>query len=244
MRKVYLPLSFVCLLLFFTLLPIARAGNISIKASDYDHIKKEKSSSLEYTSNLIYERCQLNKLGLSKQALMYAYKGLQYLVRKGLVDNPDILTICDFSQSSFRKRLYIIDVANFKVLMNTFVAHGRNSGLVYANRFSNNPSSLKSSLGFYVTKNTYFGEHGLSLRLAGLEKGYNDKAESRAIVVHGADYIGADRLDAAYMGRSFGCPAVPENLSSRIINLIKDGTCLFIYHPTKSYLHGSRILNG
>ena len=234
----------MCLLLFFTLLPIARAGNINHKVSGYDHSKKEKSSSLEYTSNLIYERCQLNKLGLSKQALMYAYKGLQYLVRKGLVDNPDILTICDFSQSSFRKRLYIIDVANFKVLMNTFVAHGRNSGLVYANRFSNNPSSLKSSLGFYVTKNTYFGEHGLSLRLAGLERGYNDKAESRAIVVHGADYIGADRLDAAYMGRSFGCPAVPENLSSRIINLIKDGTCLFIYHPTKSYLHGSRILNG
>ncbi|HZH94342.1 MAG TPA: murein L,D-transpeptidase catalytic domain family protein, partial [Flavisolibacter sp.] len=128
--------------------------------------------------------------------------------------------------------------------LNTFVAHGRNSGLDYAEKFSNTPESLQSSLGFYVTKSTYSGKHGLSLKLSGVERGFNDNAESRAVVIHGADYIGADRLSSPYMGRSFGCPAVPQEQSERVINYLKNGTCLFIYHPTQKYLHGSKILNG
>ncbi|MDQ6609249.1 MAG: murein L,D-transpeptidase catalytic domain family protein, partial [Bacteroidota bacterium] len=124
------------------------------------------------------------------------------------------------------------------------VAHGKNSGLTSAERFSNRPESLESSLGFYVTRETYFGKHGLSLKLSGQEKGFNDQAEKRAIVIHGAEYIGTNRADAAYMGRSFGCPAVPQSQSEKVINLLKNGTCLFIYHPTQQYLHGSKILNG
>jgi hypothetical protein len=139
--------------------------------------------------------------------------------------------------------MYIIDVKNFRVLMNTYVAHGKNSGLTYAEHFSNRPESLESSLGFYVTKNTYSGKHGLSLRLAGLDRGFNDKAEERAVVIHGAPYIGEQR-SGAYMGRSWGCPAVPQHLAPEVINFIKNGTCLFIYHPSQSYLHGSKILNG
>lgn len=202
------------------------------------------SRSIEAYSNLLYDSLHLDDLGLSKEAMYYAYKGQQYLEDKGDLSNSDILTVCDFSQPSSKKRMYIIDVKHFRVLMNTYVAHGKNSGLNYAERFSNRPESLESSLGFYVTKNTYSGKHGLSLRLAGLDRGFNDKAEERAVVIHGAPYIGEQRADAAYMGRSWGCPAVPQHLAPEVIKLIKNGTCLFIYHPSQSYLNGSKILNG
>lgn len=181
---------------------------------------------------------------MQKEAIRYAYRGHQKLIKQGKISNPDILTVCDFSQASDKKRFYIIDVRNFKVLLNTYVAHGKNSGLDYATKFSNRTSSHQSSLGFYVTNNTYFGKHGLSLKLSGQDKGYNDKAAARAIVVHGATYIGDEWLGSAYMGRSFGCPAVPKKYASKVINLIKNGTCLFVYYPSKSYLHGSRLLKG
>jgi hypothetical protein len=184
---------------------------------------------------------ELSKMGLSKEAFEYSFKGYQYLLEKNKLTNPGLLTICDFSQSSKKKRLYLIDMTNNKVLMNTWVAHGRNSGVEYANKFSNKPESLQSSLGFYVTGQTYQGAHGLSLRVNGLEPGFNDKAYKRAIVIHGANYIGGDK---SFMGRSFGCPAVPARESATIINKIKNGTCLFIYHPAKNYLKTSKILNG
>ncbi|RYY94110.1 MAG: murein L,D-transpeptidase catalytic domain family protein [Chitinophagaceae bacterium] len=158
--------------------------------------------------------------------------------------NEQVLTIVDFSQPSSQKRMYILDMATGAVLFNTYVAHGRNSGLNYAEKFSNNNESLQSSLGFYVTKGTYMGKHGLSLRLSGLEDGWNSNAEARAVVVHGAEYIGSSRADAAYMGRSWGCPAVPQAQASKVINMIKDGTALFVYHPTQKYLNSSKIING
>jgi hypothetical protein len=132
-----------------------------------------------------------------------------------------------------------VDLTNNKVVMNTYVAHGRNSGGEYAKRFSNRAESFQSSLGFYITGNTYRGEHGLSLRLEGLEPGFNDRAYKRAIVIHGATYIGEGSA-----GRSYGCPAVPAKESKALINTIKNGTCLFIYHPQKKYLQGSKILKG
>jgi hypothetical protein len=181
---------------------------------------------------------------LSTEALQYAYKGYLNLVQNGVVKNTDVLTVCDFSQPSTKKRMYILDVKNFKVLLNTYVAHGKNSGFTTADRFSNKPESLQSSLGFYVTKNTYNGKHGLSLKLDGQERGFNDNAEARAVVVHGAEYIGSQRTGAGYMGRSFGCPAVPQQQAATVINYIKNGTCLFIYHPSaNNYLKGSKILN-
>lgn len=245
MRKVYLPLSFVCLLCSFLLLPVVKAGSTSgfsetIVSSDEN---AAKASSVERYGNLLYDSLHLESMGMNKNALMYAYKGQQKLLEQGKIANADILTVCDFTQPSDNKRLYIIDVRNFKVLLNTYVAHGKNSGVEYASRFSNRPRSLESSLGFYITKGTYFGKHGLSLRLSGQDKGFNDRAESRAIVVHGATYIG-DEWKGGKMGRSFGCPAVPAQLAPKVINLIKDGTTLFIYHPLKSYLHGSNVLNG
>jgi L,D-transpeptidase catalytic domain len=190
-------------------------------------------------SALLYDELNLIEKGLSKEAFDYAYKGYQYLLFKGMVSQPGYLTICDFSQSSKQKRLYLIDIANNKIVLNTFVAHGRNSGCEYASKFSNKLESLQSSLGFYITKSTYSGEHGLSLRVEGLEPGFNDKAYQRAIVIHGAKYIGS-----GCTGRSYGCPAVPQKESKKIINTIKNGTCLFVYYPEKKYLKSSKILNG
>lgn len=180
----------------------------------------------------------LQSIGLSEQAFSYACKGYANMLEKGMIAKEGYLTICDFSQSSSKKRMYIIDMVNASVVMNTYVAHGKNSGGEFARSFSNKTGSLQSSLGFYVTRQTYFGEHGLSLRVDGVEKGFNDKALRRAIVVHGADYIGSQKK-----GRSFGCPAVPQNESKEIINTIKNGHCLFIYHPSKKYLTASKILN-
>lgn len=244
MRKAYLPLSFICLLCTFLLLPVVKAGNNSGYAETITSTDNNtaKASGVEYFTNMLYDSLHLGRLGMKKDALMYAYEGQQKLLKKGKISNPDILTVCDFSQPSDSKRLYIIDVRNFKVLLNTYVAHGKNSGGLYANRFSNRPRSLASSLGFYITRGTYFGKHGLSLKLSGQDKGFNDRAESRAIVVHGASYIGDEWLGGK-MGRSFGCPAVPSRMASKVIDLIKDGTCLFVYYPLKSYLHGSNVLN-
>ena len=243
MKKAFLPISLVSLLL--AILPVVNASHMTPPAKEIVAAKiAEPETSLELATDLLYDSLKLNKIGLSRQALQYAYKGHQALIRKGLISKTNILSVCDFSQSSENKRFYIIDVKNFKVLMNTHVAHGKKSGLQYASKFSNKMESHQSSLGFYVTKGTYKGKHGLSLRLTGVDKGFNSNAEKRAIVVHGAQYIGENREDAVNMGRSFGCPAVPQAQSARVINLIKEGTCLFIYHPSKSYLHGSRILNG
>ncbi|MFL5811126.1 MAG: murein L,D-transpeptidase catalytic domain family protein [Flavisolibacter sp.] len=244
MRNVYLPLTILCLLLCLSVFPVLTAGSSAIRIAPVYNISSiREASSIEYKSNLIYDSLQLDRMGLSREALMYAYKGQQKLAKRGMLENTDILTVCDFTQAANSKRLYIIDVRHFRVLVNTYVAHGKNSGVKYATRFSNRPESLQSSLGFYITKNTYFGKHGLSLKLTGVERGINDQAERRAVVVHGADYIG-DSFGTAFIGRSYGCPAVPKPVASKVINLIKDGTCLFIYHTSKSYLHGSRILNG
>lgn len=195
-------------------------------------------------AQLIIDSLDLDEKGLSVKALEYALKGYNYLQSKGMLDK-DILSICDFSQSSKKKRLYIIDVRNMKLILNTYVAHGRNSGAEYAKTFSNKPESLMSSLGFYRTKSTYQGGHGLSLKIQGLEKGYNDKADFRNIVVHGSEYVGADFLRYnACCGRSYGCPAIPAAETPLVIKTIKDGSCIFIYHPSKDYLKNSKILNG
>ncbi len=231
-----------------TLFPNVKAGS---KITENSFLVKEiiassavinKENSSAAIAARLYENMGLGKIGLSAEAFQHAIKGYQYLVDKGLIRNSNIITVCDFSQISKKKRMYIIDVKNEKVLINTYVAHGKNSGFEHAKSFSNTPESLQSSLGFYITKGTYFGKHGLSLRLDGREKGFNDKAEERAVVMHGADYIGDHRL-GSFMGRSFGCPAVPRELSAKVINLIKDGTCLFIYHPSNNYIQGSKIIN-
>ncbi len=192
----------------------------------------------------MYDSLRLNLMGLSQQAFECAMKGFDYLVKAGKVANDRIISIADFSLPSSKKRLFVIDLDNNTVLFNTYVAHGSNSGAEYANNFSNTPESNQSSPGFYETLHTYIGKNGYSLQLQGLEAGINDNANRRAIVMHGADYVSENFIQArGYIGRSWGCPAVPEKLSKPIIDKIKDGTCLFIYTPGANYVSRSRILH-
>jgi L,D-transpeptidase catalytic domain len=193
----------------------------------------------------IYESMKLEESGLNQKAFEYAWRGYHNLLKTGALKKTDVLTVCDFTQSSSSKRLYVIDVAHQKLLYNTYVSHGMNSGVEYATSFSNRANSFKSSLGFFVTSKTYFGRNGLSLKVKGLEKGYNDLAAKRHIVLHGSDYITPQYLkDNGEMGRSLGCAAMPNVLSPKIIKTIKNGSCLFIYHPTVKYLTHSSVING
>lgn len=173
-----------------------------------------------------------------------AFKGYHKLKEEGKI-KKDILTIIDFTKSSTEKRLWVIDMKNKEVLFHSVVSHGRNSGKEYATDFSNVPESFKSSLGFYSTAETYYGEHGLSLRLDGLEPGINNNARLRDIVIHAADYANENLgKNQGYLGRSLGCPALPINVANKIINIIKEESCLFIYHADKKdYFEKSKLLS-
>jgi hypothetical protein len=191
-----------------------------------------------------YAEWNLTAAGLSQTAFNYAVKGYNYLRSKNIINNTTVLTIVDYSKPSSQKRLYVLDMITGKILFNSLVAHGRNSGLEYATNFSNKESSYQTSLGFFITQNTYSGGNGYSLKLLGCEKGINDKAMERAIVMHGAPYACESFLqNNGYLGRSHGCPAIPEKLSKEIIDAIKNGSCMFLYHPTKKYTAVSKILN-
>jgi hypothetical protein len=192
----------------------------------------------------LYDSLRLSSLGLARQAYDYAMQGFNYLAETRKLTNQAIISIIDFTKPSSQKRLFVIDLKNYRVLYNTYVAHGVNSGREFANQFSNAPESNKSSLGFYVTSNTYMGSNGYSLRLNGLERGINDNASSRDIVMHGADYVNEEYIHSqGYIGRSWGCPAVAPKISKPVINSIKNGTCLFIYSNVNNYLQHSRVIN-
>ena len=189
----------------------------------------------------VYDSLHLNIKGLSAQAYEYAKKGFDFLQQEGKLINDSIISIIDFSKPSNEKRLFVIDIKNYNVLFQTLVAHGRNTGKELANTFSNKASSFMSSPGFYITGPTYEGKNGYSLKLEGVESGINDNAFERGIVVHGAPYGSQDLVNAqGYIGRSQGCPAVPVQYAESIINTIKNGSCLFIFHP--SYISHSRML--
>jgi hypothetical protein len=193
----------------------------------------------------LYDSMKLEKSGLDQKAFEYAWRGYHNLLKTGQLKKSSVLSICDFTQSSSSKRMYVIDVAHKKLLYNTYVSHGMNSGVEYATSFSNRADSYKSSLGFFITSKTYTGRNGLSLKVRGIEKGYNDQASKRHIVLHGSNYISPEYLkDNGEMGRSLGCAAIPNSMSPRIIKTIKNGSCLFIYHPTVKYLTHSNVING
>lgn len=238
-RKTNLPL--LLLFIFLIHLPFAFARSKPLSATVNLSAINEINSNAR--KSMLYDSLQLSALGLSKQAFIEGFKGYEVLRSSGKLNNDNILTIADFSLPSSRKRLFVIDIENLKLLYNTYVAHGRNSGKEYANRFSNTPQSNMSSLGFYITKETYKGEHGLSLKLEGEEKGINDNAKNRAIVIHCADYVSEKMIQAfGYIGRSLGCPALPKKYSKPIIETIKDGSCFFIYSPNQQYLTRSPLL--
>jgi hypothetical protein len=195
-------------------------------------------------SDFIYRSMGLGKAGLSETAFEYAWRGYHNLLKKGSIRKRSVLSIADFSQSSSERRMYVIDVRHRRLLYRTYVAHGQNSGAEYAESFSNEPESFKSSLGFYVTRTTYVGKNGLSLRLNGVDNGYNDMAMKRNIVLHGCTYVGDEYLENfGATGTSLGCPALPAEISAKIIKAVKGGSCFFIYHPSQDYLDHSVVIN-
>lgn len=188
----------------------------------------------------LYNKLQLKKAGLSEKAFLFAIEGFEKIKQSRTFNNDHIISIIDFTKASSKKRLFVVDIENEMVLFNTYVAHGQHSGKRFATNFSNTAESLQSSLGFYETSQTYFGKNGYSLQLIGLEKGINDNANERSIVMHGAPYVCEQFIKSnGYLGRSWGCPAVPEDLTKPIINTIKNGTCLFIYANDQHYLNTS-----
>lgn len=158
------------------------------------------------------------------------------------LSNNKILTIIDYTKPSTDDRFYVIDIKQNRLLYKTKTAHGINTGNKFARDFSNTPQSRKSSLGFFKTGQTYKGKHGYSLRLHGVEKGINDNAFDRAIVIHKADYMNDDFIRKhGRAGRSWGCPALPESMNETIINAIKGGSGLFIYANDQAYLSNSQF---
>lgn len=223
----------VTLCLFFSLSTLSTSTFAHYVIAERPLISSE-SASVWFRA---YDELHLGAAGLKREVFEYALRGLQK------IDAKPILSIVDMSQPSTQKRLYVIDLANQKLLFNTYVSHGRNTGELMASSFSNTNSSNKSSLGFYKTLGTYMGKHGLSLKLKGLERGFNDNAYERAIVLHGADYVCEDFVRrTGRLGRSQGCPAVPNDVSQKIIDAVKGGSCLFVYYPDQDYLRKSTYL--
>lgn len=181
--------------------------------------------------------------GANPQAIRLALDALRCAATRG-VPSPRRLGVIDYALPSTRRRLWIFDLRTRRLLMRERVAHGRNSGGNEATRFSNRDGSLESSLGLYRTLGTYQGDNGYSLRLQGLDPGFNDNALERAIVIHGASYVSkAFAQREGRIGRSWGCPAVSTRVATRVINSLKDGQMVFAFYPERSWLDHSRLLH-
>jgi hypothetical protein len=173
---------------------------------------------------------------IDSTVLQLAFKGY-FNIQDSISKNENFLAIADFSRSSTEKRFYLISMKDTTLVHVDYVSHGKHSGELYANSFSNEKHSLKTSLGFYKVAESYSGCHGLSLRLDGLDRGYNDNARTRAIVMHAASYAEPVVInELGRLGKSFGCPALPSNGFSRIAHQIKESTILFHYYPDENYL--------
>ena len=182
--------------------------------------------------------------GLKADVLRLALNAAKKAEDQGLVQRRDLLTVIDYSIPSSQPRLFVFDLASKKLLFRELVAHGKNSGDDVTTAFSNSPGSLETSLGLFVTADTYNGHNGYSLRLKGLEEGFNDMALDRAIVLHGAAYVSYEAVKVlGRLGRSWGCPAVSSLVSKKIIDTIRGGSAVFAYYPDKTWLTSSAFLH-
>ncbi len=192
----------------------------------------------------LYQAVGLKEMNLDYEPFRYAMIGFYSLKQDGLLNTKDLISIIDFTQTSTEKRFYTIDLAKKKVLFNTLVSHGRTTGGNKSSVFSNKSGSNASSLGFYLTAETYVGSKGYSMRLDGLDKGYNDQMRKRAVVMHNAKYVSDDWIKKyGRLGRSQGCPALPVEISKKVIDVIKDRTVIFAYYKDDGYLKSSKYLN-
>ena len=163
--------------------------------------------------------------------------------KNGVVDNPSSLTIIDYSKASTEPRMWVLDLRQRALLYEELVSHGQGTGDNYAKRFSNTPDSHQTSIGLFVTDSTYVGRNGYSLKLDGLEPGFNDRARERAIVMHGAPYVNKEITKSlGRLGRSHGCPAVSDAVARDIIDTVKGGNLVFSYYPDAKWLETSKFL--
>lgn len=245
LKRVYFFFAFILVTILHFPLVYSSAKEPLIHSSSISAIPKSNTNETEAALmklENVYDSLKLESKGLSYEAYRSAVSGYLVLKAKRRINNTNIISIADFSKSSARKRLFVIDVKNYKLLFNTYVAHGQNSGQEFATNFSNTNESLASSLGFYVTGGTYTGINGFSMYLSGMEPGFNDRAYERSIVMHGADYVSEGYIRSrGYIGRSWGCPAVAEAINKKIIAKIKGGSCFYIYSPNKLYRHKSKL---
>jgi len=181
--------------------------------------------------------------GIDSKVLRLALAAHETAIDRGLVERPDLLTVIDYSLPSTAKRLWVLDLANGKVLFHELVAHGKNTGDNFARAFSNRDKSLQTSLGLFRTAGTYTGHNGYSMKLQGLEPGFNDEAESRSVVMHGAPYV-SEQFAAEHgrIGRSWGCPALSQKVAGQVIDTIKGGSLVFSYFPDQDWLQHSRFV--
>jgi hypothetical protein len=195
----------------------------------------------QYVSD-IYQTANLQQTGMDAAVFQKAVTGyLNLKLANKLAEKSSVITVVDFTKSSRVKRMWIVDLATKTMLLNTWVAHGQGSGDDMATNFSNTNESHQSSLGFYLTDDVYYGKHGRSLRLDGLD-GSNSSARARAIVVHAADYVCQNTINQlGRLGRSFGCPAVSPEVSDMVINTIKGRTMLYINGSSNNY--SSKLLD-
>ncbi|GAA4377082.1 murein L,D-transpeptidase catalytic domain family protein [Hymenobacter koreensis] len=191
----------------------------------------------------LYNELNVADSGLRYEVFQKAYTGFLNLKAKGQLDaSRSMLTVIDFEKPSTEKRLWVLDLSGKQVLFHTLVAHGHNSGENVATNFSNENESNMSSLGFYVTKGDYYGKHGRSLKLEGVDEGYNDRALERSVVMHGAEYVSEEFIKQyGRLGRSLGCPSLPMDQYAQVIDTVQDGTCLFLNGPDQNY--DSEFLN-
>lgn len=226
--------------------PAPSKGNSMSETIDEHTVQMVASDSVKIQNNCPTIREFYNSFdtkGLSYEAFYYAVHGFYQLSQSGKLEKEHLITIFDLSKPSKEERIFVIDLQKKKVLIKSLCSHGGNSGEMYAHSFSNDVSSHMTSLGFYIAAETYTGKNGYSLKLDGLEPGFNDNARARAVVIHGADYAEYSFLQGnGYLGRSQGCPALPRGNTDKVINLMKNGSCLFIYAPNNNYLKKSAFL--
>jgi hypothetical protein len=238
------PIFFVTLIVpFFWFLPTVPAASPVVHSPEAMSPPDSSPGSFATAVGRLYEEIGLEAM-LPRDVFRLAMIGHYNLKGEGVLATDTIITIIDYTKPSIEERLYVINLKQRKVVLRSLVSHGKNSGHNLTESFSNRPGSLKSSLGFFVTGETYRGVHGYSLRLTGVEPGVNDNARRRAIVLHGAGYVsnGFSRRWGR-LGRSWGCPAVPRESSRMIIDAIKNKTCMFAYFDDKKYLGQSPLLD-
>jgi len=242
--------GFACffLLVITTAFQAAEINTLRPRESD-EHNKRLislQSDEFHAFTNRVYRQLKYSagQDSINENVLALALRGYIYLKHTQELNSSQYLTIIDFSKYCNMKRMWVIDMVTKKIVFNELVAHGAKSGDTYAKYFSNKHSSNKSSLGFYTTGGLYQGSNNLSLKLNGLEKKFNSNAFTRGIVIHGASYVKKSIVEKKQrIGRSYGCPAVSQEINKLLITTIKGGNCLFVYHPTPSYIENSKLVN-